>query len=77
MKYVSPICELEAFETEDIMAVSANTPLVNYSGNKDALMSDGTYTFDAETGDKVEPGQGNGVSVAVDFNKLFSGTSNT
>lgn len=70
MKYVSPIFEVVALETEDIICASnPETPGVIYKGNDDAAVeaANNAYVF-TEKEDGVDV---TGVSVSVSFNNLF------
>lgn len=75
MKYVSPIFEVVALETKDIICVSATnpaTPGVVYKGNDNAAIEAAQNAQlikeeDAETGELKTTG----VSVSVSFNNLF------
>lgn len=79
MKYVSPICEIEAFETEDIMVLSENVDggTVYFSEEtKDAIIWGQTgadKAVDQETGETVE----NSFQFAVSASGLGLGSTNT
>jgi hypothetical protein len=82
MKYVSPIYEVEAIETEDIMNESplalANKYGIIVSGKKkeDAVTSV-TLTYTDTSNPNAQPGEPsegqvpNGVSIGINFGSLF------
>lgn len=86
MKYVSPVCEVEVLETEDIMNVpSTNVAGVTVFGGVDAVDHNNSGVFDAqverldENGDVVKDDQGNivydtitngGFGLSLDYNLL-------
>lgn len=80
MKYVSPIFEVVALETKDIICASATNPLVTpgvvYKGNDNAAIEAAQNAQliqeeDAETGELKTTG----VSVSVSFNNLFKSSN--
>ena len=79
MKYVSPIYEIEAIETEDIMSASyvANQLGIGLSGDTTTIqngMTIQTGTIDDETGKFVpnaDPSNATGVSIGINFGTLF------
>lgn len=74
MKYVSPIYEVEAIETEDIMTASemANELNISLSGNKTTIDTGLTITPTDEEGNELESTKdAKGVSIGVNFDSLF------
>lgn len=77
MKYVSPIYEVEAIETEDIMTASeiANNLNISLGGNETTIQTGMKIEITDENGDVLENqndyGSAKGVSIGVDFSKLF------
>lgn len=73
MKYVSPIYEVEAIETEDIMSASAmaNQLHISLSGNQTTIDKGLEITPTDENGDETTVEEAKGVSIGVDFSKLF------
>ncbi len=67
MKYVSPICEMDKIETEDIMdtSMAGIVPGAMFSGNTDAVITDSDVTKVTENVDGTKD-----VSVGIDFSKL-------
>lgn len=82
MKYVSPVCEVEVLETEDIMNVpSTNVAGVTVFGGVDAVDHNNSGAFDVtetvwneETQEYeevvIEGGQGAGFGLSLDYNLL-------
>lgn len=79
MKYVSPIYEIEAIETEDIMSASyvANQLGIGLSGDQTTIQSNSTtITLTDANGNKVddqnpETTTATGVSIGINFGTLF------
>ena len=74
MKYVSPIYEVEAIETEDIMTASemANQLNISLSGNQTTIDTGLTITPTDENGTEIESVENaKGVSIGVNFDSLF------
>ena len=65
MKYVSPVCEMVKFETEDIMETSLGNIAagVTFSGATNAVDKNNTSVTEHDDGTKD-------VSVGIDFSKL-------
>ena len=72
MKYISPICELEALETEDIMESSRG---VEFDGNVNALTSKVEVDTVTEKDENGVEQTYQSVSVSVGFDRLFGKTS--
>lgn len=80
MKYVSPVCEVEVLETEDIMNVaSTNVGGVTVVGYYEAVNRSDSGVFDItdkvfneETGEyeEVVVQAGGGFGLSLDYNKL-------
>ena len=73
MKYVSPIYEVEAIETEDIMTASemANQLNISLSGNKTTIDEGLVITPTTEDGTETTVENAKGVSIGVNFDSLF------
>ncbi len=73
MKYVSPIYEVEAIETEDIMTASemANQLNISLSGNQTTIDNGLKITPTDENGTETTVENAKGVSIGVNFDSLF------
>ena len=82
MKYVSPIYEVEAIETEDIMnesplalankyGIGVSGTTVNTKGESTVTSVTLTHTEGNTTTEGVTEAEANGVSIGIDFGALF------
>jgi hypothetical protein len=82
MKYVSPIYEVEAIETEDIMnesplalankyGIGVSGTLTAKNGNSTVTSVTLTHTEGNTTTEGVTEAEANGVSIGINFGALF------